>query len=68
MSCCLKSYFYFAEQSWILCKWQLKPSMLLGMVNTSAKTSPSELRMKQSCLSLATSIMRRGSRIHLIVF
>jgi hypothetical protein len=30
--------------------------MLFGIVNTSARTSPSELMMKQSCLSLATSI------------
>jgi hypothetical protein len=33
-----------------------KPSRLFGTVNTSAKTSPSEFMMKQSCLSFATSI------------
>ena len=43
-----------AEQ--ILWNRSLKPVMVFGMVNTSCSTSPSELIIKQSCLSLATSI------------
>ena len=45
-----------AEQAWILCSKQLKPVISFGMVKTSERTTPSELMMKQSCLSLATSI------------
>ena len=37
------------------CSRLSKPSALFG-VNTPVKASPSELRMKQSCLSLATSL------------
>ena len=51
MSGRLKPYFYF-----VLCNRQWNPSMVFGMVNTSARTSPSELTMKQSCLSFETSI------------
>ena len=40
----------------MVCSSVSKPSALFGMVNTSARTSPSELRIKQSYLSLATSI------------
>ena len=55
----LKSYFYLSAvsvQRRMDCRSIAKPSALFGMVKTSARTSPSELRMKQSCLSLATSI------------
>ena len=58
----LKPYFMLSVgplQDRIVRRSVSKSSLLFAMVNTSASTSPSELRIKQSCLSFATSIPTR---------
>ena len=55
----LKPYLYFVLRCDALpdsLQQAVESIHCVGMVNTSARTSPSELTMKQSCLSFETSI------------
>lgn len=59
VACSFKSYFYFIfgfrNRTNFLVEI-IKTFKVVGKVNALARTSPSEFMIKQSCLSLATSI------------